>query len=136
MLLIHILSSIKAGIHDRTTAFIISENSWPSFMYENYEADTKNLKHGLFKSRLLVMGFKAIFTSPSSANEVDGNRRSDHAKVKTCVASIMGMRKVNPHMIMYAACQIQFALSNITSWHTVDGDFNYQIFLKKLHRFL
>jgi hypothetical protein len=24
--------------------------------------------------------------------------------------------------------QIHFALSNITSWHTVDGDFDYQIF--------
>ncbi|KAG1900470.1 uncharacterized protein F5891DRAFT_980403 [Suillus fuscotomentosus] len=58
-----------AGIRDRTTAFIVSENSWPSFMYENYEADTKNLERGLFKSKLLVM---AIFTSPSSAHEVDG----------------------------------------------------------------
>ncbi|KAG2740324.1 hypothetical protein P692DRAFT_201728313 [Suillus brevipes Sb2] len=112
---------VKAGIRDRTTAFIVSENSWPSFMYENYEADANNLERGLFKSRLLVMGFKAIFTSPSSANEVDGDgdgadiiennrrarRRLDHGKVKTC---------------------IRFALSNITSWRTVDGDFDYQIF--------
>ncbi|KAG1789841.1 uncharacterized protein HD556DRAFT_1446631 [Suillus plorans] len=133
---------VKAGIRDRTTAFIVSENSWPSFMYENYEADAKNLEHGLFKSRLLVMGFKAIFTSPSSANEVDGDgdgadiiennqrarRRSDHARVKTCVASIIGMRKVTPRAIAYAACQIRFALSNITSWRTVDADFDYQIF--------
>ncbi|KAG1890544.1 uncharacterized protein F5891DRAFT_1198119 [Suillus fuscotomentosus] len=94
---------VRAGIRDRTTAFIVSENSWPMFMYENYEADAKNLERGLFKSKLLVMGFKAIFTSPSSANEVDGDgdgidiienhrrarRRSDHAKVKTCVASII-----------------------------------------------
>jgi hypothetical protein len=49
------LSSVKAGIRDRTTAFIVSENSWPSFMYENYEADANNLERGLFKSRLLVM---------------------------------------------------------------------------------
>ncbi|KAG1894151.1 uncharacterized protein F5891DRAFT_985269 [Suillus fuscotomentosus] len=123
---------VKAGIRDRTTAFIVSENSWPSFMYENYEADTKNLERGLFKSKLLVMGLKAIFTSPSSAHEVDGEgdgadiiennrrarKRSDQAKVKTCVASI----------IAYAACQIRFALSNLTSWRTVDGDFDYHIF--------
>jgi hypothetical protein len=131
------LSSVKAGIRDRTTAFIVSENSWPSFMYENYEADAKNLECGLFKSRLLVMvsglnilqliyssshlqGFKAIFTSPSSANEVDGDgdgadiiennrcarRQSDHTRVKTCVASIIGMRKVTPRAIAYAACQV------------------------------
>ncbi|KAG1838949.1 hypothetical protein C8R48DRAFT_679974 [Suillus tomentosus] len=140
---------VKAGICDRTTAFIVSENSWPTFMYENYEADAKNLERGLMKSKLLVMlivlkGFKAIFTSPSSANEVDGDgdgdgadiiencrcarRRSDQAKVKTCVASIIGMRKVTPRAIAYTACQIRFALSNITSWRTVDRDFDYQIF--------
>ncbi|KAG2123040.1 hypothetical protein BD769DRAFT_1359952 [Suillus cothurnatus] len=112
---------VRAGIRDRTTEFIVSENSWPSFMYENYEADPKNLERGLFKSKLLLMGFKAIFTSPSSANEVEGDgdgadiiensrrarRRSDQAKVKTC---------------------IRFALSNVTSWRTVDGDFDYQMF--------
>ncbi|KAG2743431.1 hypothetical protein P692DRAFT_20746129 [Suillus brevipes Sb2] len=113
--------TVRAGIRGRTTSFIVSENSWPAFMYENYEANAENLEHGLMKSKLLVMGFKAIFTSPSSANEVDGDgdgadviencrrarRRSDQAKVKTC---------------------IRFALSNITSWRTVDGDFDYQIF--------
>ncbi|KAG2339508.1 hypothetical protein BDR05DRAFT_891716, partial [Suillus weaverae] len=114
---------VRAGIRDCTVAFIVSENSWPSFMYENYKADANNLEHGLMKSRLLIMGFKAIFTSPSSANEVDGE-----AKVKTCVASIIGMRKVTPRVIVYAACQIWFALSSINSWRTVDGDFDYQIF--------
>ncbi|KAG2128407.1 hypothetical protein BD769DRAFT_1667510 [Suillus cothurnatus] len=133
---------IRAGIRDRTTAFIISKNSWPSFMYENYEADAKNLECGLMKSKLLVMGFKAIFTSPSSANKVDHEgdgadilennqrvrRRSDQAKVKTCIASIIGMRKVTPRAIAYTACQVRFALSCITSWRTVDGDFDYQLF--------
>ncbi|KAG2120017.1 hypothetical protein DEU56DRAFT_760922 [Suillus clintonianus] len=133
---------VRAGICDRTTTFIVSENSWPTFMYENYQADAKNLERGLFKSKLLVMGFKAIFTSPSSANEVDGDgdgadiiennrrsrRRSDQTKVKTCVASIIGMRKVTPRAIAYATCQIRFALSNITSWRALDGDFDYQIF--------
>ncbi|KAG2096308.1 uncharacterized protein F5147DRAFT_778356 [Suillus discolor] len=133
---------VKAGIRDCTTSFIVSENSWPAFMYEDYQADAKNLECGLFKSKLLVMGFKAIFTSLSSANKVDGDgdganiienncrarRRSDQAKVKMCVASIIGMRKVTPRAIAYATCQIRFALSNITSWRAVDGDFDYQIF--------
>ncbi|KAG1876122.1 hypothetical protein C8R48DRAFT_591784, partial [Suillus tomentosus] len=115
---------VRAGIRDRTATFIVSENSWPSFLYETYKADANNLERGLFKSKLLLttlQGFKAIFTSPSSANEVDADgdgadviennrrarKRSDQAKVKTCV---------------------RFALSNITSWRTVDGDFDYQIF--------
>jgi hypothetical protein len=60
MLLI-MLFSVRAGIRDRTTAFIVSENSWPMFMYENYEADAKNLERGLFKSKLLVMVSGLIF---------------------------------------------------------------------------
>ncbi|KAG2060003.1 hypothetical protein BDR06DRAFT_1062878, partial [Suillus hirtellus] len=112
---------VKAGVRDRTTAFIVSENSWPLFMYQNYKANSGDLERNLMKSKLLVMGFKAIFTSPSSADEADGdgdgadiienNRRArrqlDQVKVKTC---------------------IRFALSSITSWHTVDGDFDYEIF--------
>ncbi|KAG2345175.1 hypothetical protein BDR05DRAFT_881081, partial [Suillus weaverae] len=126
---------VRAGICDRTTAFIISENSWPSFLYEAYQANANNLEHGLFKSNLLLIvlqGFKAIFTSPSSTNEVD---RDGNTRVKTCVASIIGMRKVTPRAIAYAACQIRFALSNITSWHTIDGDFDYQIFWDNIMEF-
>ncbi|KAG1908915.1 uncharacterized protein F5891DRAFT_936991, partial [Suillus fuscotomentosus] len=120
-----------AGIRDRTTAFIVSENSWPLFMYHNSVADPTNLECGLMRSKLLVMGFKAIFTSPSSANENNrrARRQSDQTKVKTCVASIIGMRKVTPRAIAYAAfLQIRFALSSITSWRTIDGDFDYQMF--------
>lgn len=51
----HKFPRVRAGIRDRTTAFIVSENSWPSFMYENYEADANNLERGLFKSKLLLM---------------------------------------------------------------------------------
>ncbi|KAG2052897.1 hypothetical protein BDR06DRAFT_1055268, partial [Suillus hirtellus] len=113
-------SSVRAGIWDCTTALIVSKNSWPLFMYQNSVADPTNLECSLMKSKLLVMGFKAIFTSPSSANEVDGDsegadiiennrraqRQSDQTKVKTCIASIIGMRKVTPCAIAYTACQV------------------------------
>ncbi|KAG1730492.1 hypothetical protein EDD22DRAFT_788685 [Suillus occidentalis] len=113
---------VKAGIQDHMTAYIVSENSWPLFMYQNCAAIAGNLEHGLMKSTLLVMGLKALFTSPSSANELDGDgqgtdiiennrraQRQDQAKVKTFL-------------------QIRFALSSITSWRTIDGDFNYEMF--------
>jgi hypothetical protein len=57
--------SVRAGIRDRTTSFIVSENSWPTFMYENYEADAKNLERGLMKSKLLVMVSDLIFLTNS-----------------------------------------------------------------------
>ncbi|KAG0699177.1 hypothetical protein DFH29DRAFT_877484 [Suillus ampliporus] len=87
-------------------------------------------------------GFQGHLTSPSSAKEIDGdgdgadilenNRRawqkSDQSKVKTCVASIINMRKVTPRAIAYIMCQVRFALSGVSSWRTVDGDFDYEIF--------
>ncbi|KAG2151733.1 hypothetical protein BD769DRAFT_1343294 [Suillus cothurnatus] len=112
---------VKAGIRDRTSEYIVSENSWPLFLYENYTVDSNNLEEGLFKSKILVQAFKATFTSPSLAKEADGdgdgadilenNRHArcalNQAKVKTCV---------------------RFALSGVTSWHTIDGDFDYEMF--------
>ncbi|KAG1786249.1 uncharacterized protein HD556DRAFT_1248501 [Suillus plorans] len=114
-------NTVKAGIRDRMVDYIVSENSWPLFLYEKYMVNYGNLKQGLFKSKILVQAFKAIFTSPSSTREADGdgdgadilenNRRArrqlNQAKVKTCV---------------------HFALSNISSWRTIDGDFDYEGF--------
>ncbi|KAG2746088.1 hypothetical protein P692DRAFT_201691761, partial [Suillus brevipes Sb2] len=114
-------SSVKAGIRDRTSEYIVSENSWPLFVYENYRYNADDLEEGFLKSRLLVLAFKAIFTSPSSAREADGDgdgadilennrrarRKSEQTKVKTCV---------------------RFALSSVSSWRTVDGDFDYEVF--------
>jgi hypothetical protein len=148
-------------------------------MYEDYKVNADNLEEGFLKSKLLVLvsrcddfgggdvlsliaalqAFKAIFTSPSSAKEVDGDgdgadilennrrarRKSEQGKVKTCVASIINMRKVTPRAIAYIVCQVskckclmclisnfrvqvRFALSGISSWRTVDGDFDYEAF--------
>ncbi|KAG2363644.1 hypothetical protein BDR07DRAFT_1281868, partial [Suillus spraguei] len=136
---------VKAGIRDRTLEYIVSENSWPLFVYENYQCNNDNLKEGFLKSKLLVLAFKAIFMSPSSAREAEGdgdgadilenNRRarwkSEQTKVKTCVASILNMKnmkKVMPRAIAYVVCQVRFTLSSVSSWCTVDGDFDYEVF--------
>ncbi|KAG1770762.1 hypothetical protein EDD22DRAFT_948365 [Suillus occidentalis] len=150
-------TSVQTGIHDRTSEYIVSENSWPLFVYENYQINSNDLEAGFLKSRLLVMvsasinvvlipfllialrAFKAIFTSPSSASQAEGdgdgadilenNRharcRLNQMKVKTCVASIINMRKVTPRAIAYI---VRFALSSVSSWCMVDGDFDYEIF--------
>ncbi|KAG2158374.1 uncharacterized protein EDB93DRAFT_1050072, partial [Suillus bovinus] len=83
--------------------------------------------------------FKAIFTSSSSAKEVAGdgdgtnvienNRHSEKGmsgkKVNTHVTQIIKMHKVSPRSITYVACQLQFALSSVTSWCSMDNDFDY-----------
>jgi hypothetical protein len=45
---------VKAGIRDRTSDFIVSENSWPLFLYENYSFDSTDLEKGLFQSKILI----------------------------------------------------------------------------------
>ncbi|KAG1899048.1 uncharacterized protein F5891DRAFT_1190239 [Suillus fuscotomentosus] len=116
--------------------------SWPAFLYAGYTADQNNLEEGLFKSKLLVQAFKAIFTSPSSAKDVSGdgdganiienNRRAKKdplgKKVKTHVAQIIKMNKVSARSIAYVSCQLRFALSSVTSWRSIDDDFDYTQF--------
>ncbi|KAG1788844.1 uncharacterized protein HD556DRAFT_1447497 [Suillus plorans] len=94
---------MKAGICNRTSDHIISENSWPLFVYENYSVNSRDLEQGLFRSNILVQAFKATFTSPSSAKEAD-----------------------------VTVWQVCFSLSSVSSWHTIDGDFDYEVFCNNI----
>ncbi|KAG1777462.1 hypothetical protein EV702DRAFT_1197065 [Suillus placidus] len=38
------------------------------------------------------------------------------------------MHKVTPRSIAYVSCQLQFALSSVTLWRSIDGDFDYTPF--------
>jgi hypothetical protein len=110
--------------------------SFPLFLYEKYTSNPDNLEEGLFKGKILLQvchavviwqwsnspsqGYKAVFTSPSSAKNVEGegdgadvienNRRAKNAyseiKVKKHVAQIIKMKKVTPCSIAYIACQV------------------------------
>ncbi|KAG1773725.1 hypothetical protein EV702DRAFT_975708 [Suillus placidus] len=107
-------SNIRTRIRDRADGYVVTEMSWPAFLYENYTANLDNLEEGIFKSKLLVHAFKAIFMSPSSAKEVscDGNG-ANIIKNNRCARN----SKVKTHL--------QFALSSVTSWRSIDGDFDY-----------
>ncbi|KAG1797399.1 uncharacterized protein HD556DRAFT_1233541 [Suillus plorans] len=110
--------TIRAGIRDRADGCIVTEMSWPTFLYEKYTADQDNLEEGLFKSTLLIQAFKSIFTSPSSTKEIDGE--GDGANIienNRCTKREFSGKKVKTHL--------RFALSSVTSWHSVDGDFDY-----------
>ncbi|KAG1904138.1 uncharacterized protein F5891DRAFT_1184315 [Suillus fuscotomentosus] len=132
--------TVRTGIRDRADGYVVTEMSWPAFLYEQYTADQNDLEKGLFKSTLLLQAFKAIFTSPSSAREVAGDGDADNViqanrrankdshfgkKVKTHVAQIIKMHTVTPRSIAYVSCQLRFALSSVNSWRSIDGDFDY-----------
>ncbi|KAG2102599.1 hypothetical protein BD769DRAFT_1335585, partial [Suillus cothurnatus] len=130
---------VKAGIRNRSEGYIVTDMSFPTFLYDKYTANPDDLEEGLFKGKILLQGYKAVFTSPSSAKDIDGDgdgadvirnnrsakRSSAGVKVKKHVAQIIKMRKVTPRSIAYIACQVRFALSSVTSWQSVDGDFDY-----------
>ncbi|KAG1736265.1 hypothetical protein EDD22DRAFT_787551 [Suillus occidentalis] len=117
---------VKAGIRDRVDGYVVTEMSWPAFLYEKYTADQENLEEGLFKSTLLLQAFKAIFTSPSSARDVAGD--GDAANIieanRRAKKDVYSSKKVKTHL--------RFALSSVTSWRSVDGDFDYIIFWKNI----
>ncbi|KAG1759553.1 hypothetical protein EDD22DRAFT_849157 [Suillus occidentalis] len=134
--------TVRAGIRDHLEGFVVMDLSFPTYLYDKYAANPDDLEEGLFKGKILVQGYKAIFTSPSSAKDVEGdgdgadiiqnNRRARKSfiglqavKVKKHVAQIINMRKVTPHLIAYIACLVRFSLSLITSWRSIDGDFDY-----------
>ncbi|KAG1733769.1 hypothetical protein EDD22DRAFT_960178 [Suillus occidentalis] len=132
-------STVKAGIRDRADGYTVTDMSFPAFVYEKYTANPDDLEDGLFKGKILLQAFKAVFTSPSSAKDVEGdgdgadviisNRRARKSfntiKVKKHVAQIIKMEKVTPRSIAYIVCQVRFALSSVTSWRSIDGDFDY-----------
>ncbi|KAG2111769.1 hypothetical protein BD769DRAFT_1364866 [Suillus cothurnatus] len=112
-------NNVRAGIRDRTSEYIVSENSWPLLVYENYRCNKDDLEEGFLKSKLLVLAFKAIFTSPSSAREADGDGDG---------ADILENNRRARRKSEQTKWQVRFALSSVSSWRTVDGDFDYEVF--------
>ncbi|KAG2336221.1 hypothetical protein BDR05DRAFT_1006059 [Suillus weaverae] len=121
--------AIKAGIQDRSEGYIVTDLSFLVFLYDKYQSNLDDLEEGLFKGRILLQGYKAVFMLPSSAKDIEGDgdgadviqnnrlakKSSTGIKVKKHVAQIIKMRKVTPRSIAYIACQVRLALSSVTS---------------------
>ncbi|KAG2054239.1 hypothetical protein BDR06DRAFT_884529, partial [Suillus hirtellus] len=131
---------VRAGIRDCSEGYIMTDLFFPAYLYEGYTTNPDDMEEGLFKSKILLQSYKVVFTSPSLAKHIEGDgdgadiieknrcarRSSSSLKVKKHVAHIIKMTKVTPRLIAYIVCQVmRFALSSITSWWSVDGDFNY-----------
>ncbi|KAG1893824.1 uncharacterized protein F5891DRAFT_985551 [Suillus fuscotomentosus] len=137
---------VRAGIRNRSDGYIVTDLSFPTYLYDKYTSNPDDLEEGLFKGKILIQAYKAVFTSPSSAKDVEGdgdgtdvisnNRRAKKSlsgiKVKKHVAQIIHLEKVTPRSLAYITCQVRFALSSITSWRSMDGDFDYQQFWRTI----
>ncbi|RXW12626.1 hypothetical protein EST38_g13229 [Candolleomyces aberdarensis] len=129
---------IRAKIRNFEAGFELSSSA--RALYANFTGDPRNLEVGFLKSKLLVKTYKCIFTSPSSANDVNLGEDSDqenvdhppvrrrtssksHKSVRKDVAGTLHMdHKVTPRAIAYTAVQLLFALSSAPSWtHSHQG---------------
>ncbi|EGO24727.1 hypothetical protein SERLADRAFT_468448 [Serpula lacrymans var. lacrymans S7.9] len=132
-------NSVKEQIRDRHPKFLVTAMSWPRFLYSKYTNDPEDLEKGFLQGTLLLKAYKFVFTSPTSARDVKDEERDPpplHKRTKRLnqirtrghVASLLGMHSVMPRSIAYIAVQLRFALSNVGSWRSDDGDFDYILF--------
>lgn len=130
-----LLLRIRQLICDGHPDFVVSEDSFPMFLYPYATYDPDNVEKGLFKSAILVkvcyqlsnifwpvhlnhQCFKFLFTSPSSAQDIDTEKdldepsfrpsksRKRRAPTRGHVANIMGLKTVTPRSIVYVCVQV------------------------------
>lgn len=83
----------------RSGEMAVRGDQWPVFLYAGYDYDPEDPWKGLFRSTLLISGYKHIFTSPSSVEKGVKATRSGNARIH-------GMTCVTPPSIAYVATQV------------------------------
>ncbi|KAJ3514482.1 hypothetical protein NMY22_g14718 [Coprinellus aureogranulatus] len=105
----------------RNKEIIAGGTDWPVFLYENEKPDPEDMWRGLFRGRLLILGFKHVFISPSSAEDISRATRAGNARIN-------GMTHVTPASIAYIATQVRFALSSSSTFCRTDKDGESELF--------
>ncbi|KAI6118345.1 hypothetical protein F5141DRAFT_1212258 [Pisolithus sp. B1] len=129
-------ADVHSAIREFQPNFRVTAHSWPSFLYADGDYDPLRPAKGLFKGKYLIMAFRCVFTSPSSAqNELNsGNVPRASQLMRTTwqtrrhVAKLLRMNTIQPQAIAYVATQLRFACSSCSSWMIVDEDFNHDEF--------
>ena len=134
---------MRQYIRDGHPDFVVTADSWPALLFPYAKAHDGDIEHGLFQSAILVkvgpdvfrltrnsavlQAFKFIFTSPTSAHDINSENdlekasrsvkraRSQKAPTRGNVASLLGMRSVTPRSIAYVAVQVGGLLVVYTS---------------------
>ncbi|KAF6741086.1 hypothetical protein DFP72DRAFT_863184 [Ephemerocybe angulata] len=105
----------------RNKGITVGGAHWPLFVFKNEVFDPDDAWKGLFRSELLVKGFKHIFTSPSSVDDEPRATRSGNARIH-------GMTRVTPASLAYAMTQVRFALSSASVFSRTDRETDSETF--------
>ncbi|KAJ3549152.1 hypothetical protein NMY22_g988 [Coprinellus aureogranulatus] len=103
----------------RNKELTVTGSHWPIFVYKNERYDPDDPWKGLFRNELL--GFKHIFTSPSSVEQEPKATRSGNARIH-------GMTYVSPASLAYAFTQVRFALSSAGVFSRTDSETDSETF--------
>ncbi|RXW23328.1 hypothetical protein EST38_g2529 [Candolleomyces aberdarensis] len=109
----------------RNKEIVAAADDWPFFLFEGEKFNPANPWEGLLRNRLLVLGYKHIFTSPSSTEDIPRATRSGNA-------AIHGMTEVTPASLAYVATQIRFALSSVSTFTRSDKATDSERFYQSL----
>ncbi|EGO03223.1 hypothetical protein SERLA73DRAFT_149615 [Serpula lacrymans var. lacrymans S7.3] len=107
-------------IRDRHPKFLATAMSWPRFLYSKYTDDSKNLEKGFLQGTLLLKAYKFIFTSPTSARDVKDNKCGPPSSPSQTSQTFTSQ--------LHKGTSVQFALSNVGSPRSNDGNFDYILF--------
>ncbi|KAJ3966245.1 hypothetical protein EV361DRAFT_936104 [Lentinula raphanica] len=86
----------------------------PLFLYDTQQMRASNRWTGYLRGPLLEYALRAILKGPSAA------LGPKVVKTKKCNAELMGITKVMPEMIAYAALQVRFSLCSLQEFANVD----------------
>ncbi|KAF6764200.1 hypothetical protein DFP72DRAFT_799972, partial [Ephemerocybe angulata] len=109
----------------RSKEIIVTGEHWPLFLYQNETYHPLDPYNGFLKGNLLVMGFKHVFTSPSSVDDEPRATRSGNARIH-------GMTQVTRAAIAYIATQVRFALSSASVFSRTDRETDSETFFISL----
>ncbi|TFK25963.1 hypothetical protein FA15DRAFT_589300, partial [Coprinopsis marcescibilis] len=114
----------------RSGACIIEGNYWPLFVYEDYKYNADKPWKGLFRSRILVKGFKHIFTSPTSVE------KSARTATRSSNAENHQMTEVTKSSVAYVATQIRFGISSHPTFSQREVLFDSETFYESVMEIL
>ncbi|KAJ3530304.1 hypothetical protein NMY22_g8629 [Coprinellus aureogranulatus] len=107
----------------RSKEITIAGSDWPIFLYRDEKYDAENPWKGLFRNEIL--GFKHIFTSPSSVDDEPKATRSGNARIH-------GMCYVTPASLATESNgfdpQIRFALTSTSVFSRTDRETDSETF--------
>ncbi|KAJ3725377.1 hypothetical protein C8R42DRAFT_708429 [Lentinula raphanica] len=94
----------------------------PLLLYDTQEMQFSNRWTGYLRGLLLVYALRAMLKGPSAA------LGPKVLKMKKGNAELLGVSRVTPEMIAYAALQVRFNLCTLQEFTNVDGEFNFEDF--------